>query len=291
MKILGYYSLKIIFSVLSRLPLSFLFILSNSGFIFVFYILKYRRKVTRQNLLNSFPTKSKQEIDNIEKIYYHHLFDMIVENIWGLNASANQLRERCKFINLEVLDKWYDENKNFIFLLGHTGNWEWSNLSFSTYSKHQLWALYRPLSDELFEYYFKKLRNRFGAKLIPMNNVTRAINEKTDKPYGLAFIADQSPVPQYAYWTTFLNQETAFFNGYDKIARKKNWPVVYAHFKKVNRGKYEIEFEVITENPSALKENELTEIFIRKLEDDIHLSPEYWLWSHRRWKHKRSSNG
>ena len=181
----------------------------------------------------------------------------------------------------------YDKKSDVIFLSGHTGNWEWGSLSFCTLDIHQPWAIYRPLKNKPFNNFFLKNRARFGARLIAMQQVYRTINEKHEKPFALTFIADQSPVPEYAYWTKFLNQDTGFMNGFDKIAIKKDLPVYFAHFKKIKRGYYEVRFDLLCEHPSNLQENELTQLFVNSLEKLILEAPEYWLWSHKRWKHRR----
>lgn len=241
----------------------------------------------RTNLANSFPQKTKDELRSIESKYYKHLCDLIVENIWASSASEKQLQNRCPIKDIHVFQKLYDEKKDFICLLGHVGNWEWCNLSYNTYHLNHLMALYRPLTNKPFDDYFIKYRSRFGAQPVPMQQMPRVINEKHDRPFVLAFIADQSPVPEYAHWTKFLHQDTAFFNGYDKVARKKDLPVVLAYLEKVKRGHYQMKVELLSENSGSLTENEITELYSRRLEEVINANPEHWLWSHRRWKHKR----
>lgn len=272
--------------VASWLPLWYLQIWSSIGFYILYYIIGYRRKVVRHNLVNAFPEKSPSDIAKIERDYYRHLCDLIIENIWALRASKTSIQKRCRIINHEVLEDLYLKNQNFICLLGHTGNWEWCSLSFSTYQYHHLWALYRPVKNKVFNQLFLNLRSRFGARLVPMNQVWRAMNEPTSNPYVVAFIADQSPVPEYAYWTTFLHQPTGFFNGYEKIAMKKKLPVLYIHFNKISRSRYEIRVEELTSDASNLEPNEITQQFVTRLENYIHQQPAYWLWSHKRWKHK-----
>lgn len=270
----------------SWLPLWYLQIWSSIGYYVLYYVIGYRRSVVRNNLTKSFPDKTLKEIIKIEKEYYRHLCDLIVENIWALRASKSQIQKRCTIVNHELLGELYKKNQNFICLLGHTGNWEWCSLSFSTYRYHHLWALYRPIKNKVFNRFFLKLRGRFGARLVPMHQVIRAMNAPGATPYVVAFIADQSPVPEYAYWTTFMNQPTCFFNGYEKIAMKRKLPVLYIHFNKISRSRYEITVEELTPDASMLAPNEITRQFVTRLENYIHQQPSYWLWSHKRWKHK-----
>ncbi len=257
-------------------------------YLVIYYLIGYRKKVVRANLANSFPQKDKQQLRTIESKYYLHLCDLIVENIWTLRASEKKLQKHCPIIDLHVFEKLYADKKDFICLLGHVGNWEWCNLSYSSYHLNHLWALYRPLKDKPFDDLFLKFRSRFGARLVPMQQLPRVINEEHEKPVVYAFIADQSPVPEYAYWTNFLHQETGFFNGYDKVARKKNLPVVLAYLQKVKRGKYQMKVELLAENSADLKEDEITGRFAKRLEAIIEENPAHWLWSHKRWKHKRT---
>lgn len=243
--------------------------------------------MVRTNLANSFPQKSSKELKTIESKYYLHLCDLVVENIWAQRASERQLQKRCPIEDIHVFQKLYDDKKDFVCLLGHVGNWEWCNLSYNTYHLNHLKALYRPLKSKEFDRFFIKYRSRFGAKPIPMQQLAREVNEANTNPTVFAFIADQSPVPEYAYWTQFLNQETCFFNGYDKVARKKNYPVVLAYLIKTGRGQYKMKVELLAENTAELSEDAITELYARRLETIIQENPEHWLWSHKRWKHKR----
>ncbi len=272
------------------LPLWYLLVYSRFIYFILYYLIGYRKKVVRTNLSNSFPNKSLTELKKIERKFYQHLSDLIVENIWAIEASPKQLQKQCIIEDIHVFEELYQQKRDFICLLGHFGNWEWCSLSYNTYHLNPLVALYRPLKNKVFEQLFLKFRSRFGSHLLPMQQITRLIHEQRSDPIVLAFIADQSPVPEYAYWTQFLNQDTCFFNGYDKIARKKDYPVVLAYLIKVRRGKYIMKVELISQNSATLKENEITDLFARRLEQIITENPETWLWSHRRWKHKRPIN-
>lgn len=256
-------------------------------FIFLYHVVGYRKKVVRTNLLNSFPQKTGSELRSIELKYYQHLCDLVFENIWAIRASEKQIQKHCPIIDIDVFKDQYSKNKNFICLLGHVGNWEWCSLSYNTYQLNPLLALYRPIKDKPFDDFFLKFRSRFGSTLVPMNQLARVVNEKNRTPYVLAFIADQSPVPEYAYWTKFLHQDTCFFNGYDKVARKKDYPVVLAYLQKVKRGYYQMKVELLADHSSSLSENDITQLYASRLEQVINQTPEHWLWSHKRWKHKR----
>lgn len=271
----------------SWFPLWYLLIYSRISYYILYYIIGYRKKIVRQNLLNSFPDKSKADLNHIEKKYYQHLCDLMAENIWALRASPKEIQRHCKIEDLHVFEELFHTKKDFICLLGHVGNWEWCSLSYNTYHLNDLIALYRPIKNKAFNQFFLEFRSRLGSHLIPMQQVPRIINEEREKPAVLAFIADQSPVPEYAHWTRFLNQETCFFNGYDKVARKKGYPVVLAFLKKIKPGSYIMKVELLTNDSSNLQENQITELYARRMEQIITENPEHWLWSHRRWKHNR----
>lgn len=287
------FGIKIFFLFLrlhALLPLWYLLGYSRFIYFILYYLIGYRKKVVRANLSNSFPNKSKLELIKIERKFYQHLSDLLVENIWAMKASPEKLQKQCRIEDIHVFEELYQQKRDFICLLGHVGNWEWCSLSYNTYHLNPLFALYRPLKNKEFDQLFLKFRSRFGSHLLPMQQITRLIHQQHSEPMVLAFIADQSPVPEYAYWTNFLNQDTCFFNGYDKIARKKDYPVVLAYLIKVKRGKYVMKVELLSQDSAKMKENEITDLFAHRLEQIIAENPETWLWSHRRWKHKRPNN-
>ena len=280
-----FFSLKII----SFFPLWYLFLWSGILYFIIYYLLGYRRKVVRTNLTNSFPQKNPAQLLKIEKEYYRHLCDLVFESIWCLSASRKQMKKRCAMVNIHLVEHYYKKQQDMVFLLGHVGNWEWASLAFTAYDVHQLLPLYKPVKNKTANEIFLKLRSRFGARLIPMMQIGREINTTFETPVGFAFIADQSPMPEHAHWTNFLNQETCFFNGYDKIARKKGYPVFFCHVNKIKRGYYEVKFEELTSDASTLKQDETTEMYARHLESNILEAPAFWVWSHRRWKHKKKN--
>jgi KDO2-lipid IV(A) lauroyltransferase len=171
--------------------------------------------------------------------------------------------------------------------MGHFGNWEWSGNAFSLTCRHQLYVIYHPLTNRYFDGLIYRMRTRFGTKLIAMRDTYKDMVRFKDEINATAFIADQTPSPDSAYWTTFLNQDTPVFRGTEKIARKVNYPVIYSSVKRVKRGYYEIHAEVLFDDPRSTSDGEISEAHTRKLEKEIREQPEIWLWSHRRWKHRR----
>lgn len=242
-----------------------------------------------QNLRNSFPDKTEAEIDVIAKKFYKHLCDMFVEVFKTLTIAPKNMLKHCYFHPdaAAIFAKLADENKSAILVMGHMGNWEWGGNTFSLICRHQLYVIYHPLANKYFDGLIFKMRTRFGTRLITMKNTYKEMFAGKMNLNTTAFIADQTPQPGNAYWTTFLNQETGVFKGTETIAKKLNTPVVYGFIKKVRRGVYEINAELLTTDPASIPENGISEMYTRRLEKDIIEMPETWLWSHRRWKHKR----
>jgi KDO2-lipid IV(A) lauroyltransferase len=179
------------------------------------------------------------------------------------------------------------ENKNLILVMGHKGNWEWAGNTFSLCCDHKLYVIYHPLSNPYFNAFFRKMRERFGTRLIPMKDTYREMVKNRNELNAMGFIADQSPDPNTAYWMNFLNQDTPVFMGTEKIAQKIQNPIVFISVKKIKRGYYTMVAELLKTPPYADPKGAITETHTRKLESDILDQPEIWLWTHRRWKHQR----
>jgi len=263
---------------------------SDFMYLVVFYGLKYRRTVTETNLRNAFPEKSETEIQAITKAYFHYLCDLMLETFKTLTISKKQALRHCRFHDTALFDRLHAEKKSIIIVLGHLGNWEWAGTSMTLDTDYQLYVIYHPLKDKNFDKLIYKMRTRFGTKLIPMKNTLRDMIKNKAEVSATAFIADQTPSPANAYWTTFMNQDTPVFEGTEKVAMMMKYPVVFAWLKRTKRGYYEIYTELLIENSVGMKYGEITEKFTRRLEEEIRNQPETWLWSHRRWKHKRPVN-
>lgn len=275
---------------LSWLPLGALYLISDLLYFVVYYIVRYRRKVVRENLLRSFPDKSEAEIVKIEKDYYLHLTDTFIETIKLLHISDEEIKKRMYFPNPEELGRFFDAGKSVVILLGHYGNWEWITSVYLNYKNAVGGELYRPLNNKKIDAFFLKLRSRFGTVNIPKNDALRAIvgYRREGKTFGLGFIADQTPsANNLHYWANFLNQDTPFLNGPERIARSGNYAVVYFDVQKLKRGYYRCDIMTLTENAKETAENELTDKYVELFEKTILRNPAYWLWSHKRWKHHR----
>ena len=269
------------------MPFRILYGMSDITYFIAYYIIRYRRKIVFENLRNAFPEKSDKELEKISKSFYSYLCDLIVETIKNLTISKKASLARCKIKDVDVFEKLYSQNKNIILVIGHFGNWEWAGYSLSLSIKHQSVVIYKPLSNKYFNQFIYKIRTRLGAKLIPMNDTFREMVNNKDNLNVTTFIADQTPPPDGAYWTNFLNQDTPIFQGTEKIAKKLNYPVIFMSVNRLNRGYYEVSAEMLCENPANTSDGEISELHTRMLEKEIRKNPQFWLWSHRRWKHKR----
>jgi KDO2-lipid IV(A) lauroyltransferase len=275
--------------LISLLPFPLLYLVSDGFYVLLYYVVGYRKKVVLENLRKSFPEKSEKEIQRTCKDFYHYLCDLFLETFKTLTISKKSMLRHCSFSagSQDVFDRLATEKKSVVLVMGHLGNWEWAGNTFSILCKQQLYVIYHPLSNRQFDKLIYDMRSRFGTKLIAMRETYREMAANKSIVSATAFIADQTPSPEGAYWTTFLNQDTPVFQGTEKIARKLNYPVVYACIKRIKRGYYQIHAEVLCENPKDTRDGEISELHTKRLEKDIIAQPEIWLWSHRRWKHKK----
>ena len=278
--------------LVARLPFWVIWGLADIFYVILFYIVRYRRKVVFQNLTNSFPKKSTKEIRIIARKYYHHLSDIGLETIKFSRMTEKQIDDRLKVHGYDIYEEYYQQGKSIIVLGMHYNNWEWSG-SMQRFIKAQFLVVYNQLRDSTdFERFLIQTRDRFGAISVPIGQSVRiALNfNKAERPGSLMLAGDQTPPQNSQFWTTFLNQETAFFPGAMKIAMKTNQPVIMHHTKKTGRGRYEVYHYKLIENPSEVKPEDIMMAYVNKLEEIIKAEPEYWLWSHRRWKHQRPEN-
>ena len=278
--------LKILISALSYLPLRVLYVISDFMFLFIFYIIKYRRKVVKQNLKNSFPGKTDKELNKIERKFYHHFSDLIFEIIKLTSISEGNLRERVIFTNPELFEKY--KEVSIVLAVSHYGNWEWGISGISLNTEQKMMGVYKKLNNLFFNDFMNKNRAKFGADLVEINETFRYLIKNKNNPKIIGLLADQSPTKNDSnYWTTFLNQETSVYLGPEKISKKFNYPVLFCSMKKVKRGYYEVFIEELCTNPEKTTEGEITSLYLQKAEEKIKENPEFWLWTHRRWKHKR----
>mgnify|MGYP001829042569 FL=1 len=284
---IAYYLVLPVFYVVSWLPFRLLYLLSDVMFLLVYRIFGYRKSVVRANLERSFPEKSSDEIAAIRHGYYRYFCDLVLETIKTLSISPAAVNERFSCGDMSSFEHCFKKKQSVIIVMGHLGNWELCGAYFSQLPLHQLYVLYHPLANKHFDGLVYRMRTRLGTRLYPMKSAFRGMVKNSKELTATAFIADQTPSPANAYWMTFLNQDTAVFKGTETIARKLDYPVIYLSVIRERRGHYRIQGELLAEHPRDLPENALTELHTKRLEQDIIDHPETWLWSHRRWKHKR----
>ncbi|HEY4788952.1 MAG TPA: lysophospholipid acyltransferase family protein [Bacteroidales bacterium] len=289
MKYLSYLIFVGLGRCIALLPMRVLYIISDILYPLVYYVIGYRKKVVFENLRNSFPEKSEEEIEIIAKKFYHHFCDLLVEIVKVLHISAEELKKRMKYRDVSGFKEEFKRNKHILVVLGHYNNWEWG-CCLGMQGVHRFATIYKPLKNKYFDNLMIKMRTQFGDDVVPMVHTPRYLMEQIQKGEltQLNFIADQSPYQSdIRYWTTFLNQETPVLLGIEKLARKTHQPVYFAKFYKIKRGYYEVEVIKLCDDCSLLAPYELTNMHVKALEELIREAPENWLWTHRRWKHKR----
>jgi KDO2-lipid IV(A) lauroyltransferase len=291
MQALGYYFALPFIYFISILPPFIFYRICDLTFVFVYYVTGYRKKIVLQNLRNAFPEKSISEIKNIRKKFYRNFCDVFLETLKQLTMTGRFAMKHCDYDPkaAELFDHYYENKQHIIVVMGHFGNWEWAGATFPLMRSQHLYAIYRPLSNKYFDRLTLLMRTRFGTRVIPADNVFREMVARKNEAAATVFIADQTPQPENAYWTIFLNQETPVYRGTETIARKLNFPVIYASVRRMKRGHYRVFAEKLFEEPAKTAPGEVTEAHVRILENDIRQHPEFWLWSHRRWKHRKPS--
>lgn len=286
MQVITFYLLYPVIYLIACLPFRLLYAVSDA----LYYLLRlsgYRRKVVMKNLRNSFPEKPEGEIAVICDRFYRYLCDLILETLKTLRMTEAESRKRCIFHYPEWLDQLHKEHKSILIVMGHYGNWEWAGPSFTLNTPYQLIVIYRPLSHPYFEKMMTRMRTRFGTRITPVDRTLRDMIANKDEVTATAFIADQTATAKNAFWTTFLQQDTAVFTGPEKLARRFDYPVVYMKITRIRRGYYDVTPELLFAHPAQSGDGEVSETFTRRLEVDIKHDPVPWLWSHKRWKHTR----
>lgn len=272
---------------LSWVPLPVLYPVSD-GLSWLFYrVVKFRREVVDGNIARSFPGKSEEERRYIAREFYRHLCDLIFESVRAFSMSEAELLRRCHIVNPAIFTPYYEKGQSVIVCAGHYNNWELTGTGFDRQIPHDGVGLYKPLKSAFFDRKMQESRGRYGLRMVSIRKVKEYF-EALERPTATLFATDQAPSnPDRAYWLTFLHQDTGVLYGTEHYARKTNSPVLFGNITKVKRGHYEVYFECITDTPNELPEGAITEAHTRMLEAEIRQTPQHWLWSHRRWKHKR----
>jgi KDO2-lipid IV(A) lauroyltransferase len=258
----------------------------------VYYVIGYRKKVVRTNLKNSFPGRSSGELRATERKFYRFFCDLFVETLYEMHISESEIRRRMTYGNVEAILEQYANNKSVMIMTAHYGNWEWTlGFPLAMPDGQTSNPIYKQQRNKRFNQLMYNLRAKHGAQLIEKKELLRVMFrlQKENKPGNFWMISDQTPnAHSIHYWTNFLNQDTAAVVGTEQLARKFDYPVFYAEITCRKRGYYHCEFKSVELEPRKTTDYEITERYMQLVQKTIETNPEYWLWTHRRWKHKRN---
>ncbi|MEZ4968189.1 MAG: lysophospholipid acyltransferase family protein [Flavobacteriaceae bacterium] len=287
MQFLAYILVYPLLWFISILPFRLFYFFSDLIFLVMFYLIGYRKRVVLENLTMAFPDKSAKELKDVQRCFYRHMCDMFLEMIKTLNLTKEELKERYKIINIEVLQSIV-EDKSVLIVCSHYANWEW-NVSINNYVDAKGYAVYQKIGNVYFDNLIKKIRAKWNTTLITqqetVKTVYRNVQNGTISAYGM--VSDQSPqVKKAQYWSEFMGVKVPIFNGPESMARKLDLAVVFLKVSKVKRGYYQAEFIPITMAGSKTQKHQITDQFLRLTENQIREKPAYYLWTHKRWKHR-----
>ena len=284
---------------LAHLPLSVLYVLARGIYLLLAYVVRYRWRVVLDNLRNSFPEKSAAEVRQIGRRFYWHFAQVIVEILKLATISPAELQRRVRFTNPELMTRHFAENRFVLSLGSHRGNWEWILSGAALEFPGQAAGVYKPLNNSFFEQFMRRLRTRLGADAVPMLSTLRYLVQHRGRGRTMSLLTDQAAGPEdRPYWTSFMHQDAGFYTSAERLAQQFGCGVLYVGIRRARRGYYDITFTELPDGPAAAAAanapNEaqrypITEAFVRCLEADIRATPEQYLWTHRRWKHKRGN--
>jgi KDO2-lipid IV(A) lauroyltransferase len=262
------------------MPLRFTYVILS-----VLRLIPYRRKVIFENVKNSFPNNTVQENNKIVKQFYKYFSRLLAESIYNLNISKSNLLKRIVVNNPEVMDDLYSKNRNVILVSAHYNNWEFLITAQNFLFKHQAIGIGMPMTSKFWDRKINSQRERFGMKVVHAKNYKDKLKEFSKTPTATLVLGDQNPSKPYnSFWTMFLDQNTPFTFGAEIMANQTDSAIVYVNIKHIKRGYYELELDLITETPRIEKYGMITEKYVSILQNNIYENPEFWLWSHKRWK-------
>ncbi|WP_415374237.1 lysophospholipid acyltransferase family protein [Patiriisocius sp. Uisw_017] len=274
--------------VLSRFPLRVLYFFSDVLYVLTYRIIGYRKAVVRKNIKIAYPDISEEKLKTIEKKFYHHFCDLFIEMIKTMGISEAEMNKRYVFKNMDVAGQYLNNNRDMILCLGHYASYEWI-LSMNTYYDNNGYAIYKKIKNKYFDKMMRDIRGKWKTTLVinkeAKAKIAEVLKEKQKRAAMFGFIMDQSPSnDRNKHWAPFFSVKTPFFIGVESIAKEHNLPLVFLGVTKVKRGYYEATFTVITENPNDYKDFELTDKFANLLQKQIEIAPEFYFWTHKRFK-------
>lgn len=288
MQLLVYIIVYPILWMISILPMRLLYAFSDFIYVLIYHIIGYRKKTVQENLRLVFPEKPEKEINTITKKFYHHLCDIILEAIKSITISEKELKKRFVPTNVEVIQDIAAANKSIALMLSHYGNWEWIFILQRQFP-HKTYGIYKRIQNKYFDAMVKRVRAKYNSFLITTKEAIPVLNAAKEKGEITlnGFISDQSPKHYSAFhWNEFMNIRVPVYTGAEFMAKKLDMAVVFCKINKVKRGFYEATFETITLTPNDYKDYEITDIFLKLTEAQIYEAPQYYLWTHKRWKHR-----
>ena len=290
MQLLAFVLLYPLLWFVSILPFRLLYAVSDVLFVVLYHIVGYRKKTVVENLKLVFPEKTEAERKRITKRFYHHLCDMILEAIKSMSISLEDMKARYKFTNIELVKDFERKNKSIVLMCAHYGSWEWIFI-IQTYVKYRGYAIYKRLNNKYFDKLVRGIRARYNSYLVTTKETipTLTKNMKNGILTMNGFVSDQTPKKEKAHhWNTFMGIEVPIHTGAEMLAKKLDMPVLFFSVKRIKRGFYETTFQTLAEQPKAFKDYEITDAFMKLVEQQIHEAPEYYLWTHKRWKHRKA---
>ena len=266
---------------------------ADIGFVILYHLARYRRKVVRDNLMKSFPEKAPQEIKSIEKRFYHNFCDLFAETFKLRRMKTEKVLEHVTFTNPELLEELYQKGRSVFLATQHSSNWEWLWNTQHTLSSHRHFAVYKKLENKHFDRIVFRLRTNYTDDkdvMIENRQMKNVLERISGTVNAILVLGDQSPRgAETDYWREFLNRDTCWYTGLEKLAKSYNYAVVYAEMVRERRGHYQVTLHKICEDPQTMAEGEILEQYVRHVERFIKTYPDNWLWSHRRWKHTRKT--
>lgn len=283
-----FYTVYPILWVFSRFPFFILHRISDFFFLLIYYVIGYRKKVVLNNLKIAFPHKSSKELTSIRRKFYRHFVDIFIEMIKTFSISKKEIEKRYKYVNKEIFREIEALDKSVIMIGSHYANWEWI-VNIASYTDLHCVGAYTRLTNPFFDKLIKTNRSRFGSEFVQTSKTIKKLLDykKEDRKCIYGLLSDQSPhISKTHHWGNFLNAKVPIHTGAEMLAKKHDFAVVYMSVKKVKRSYYEISYEIMTDNAKSYNNYEITDHFLRKAEKQIYETPEYYFWTHKRFKYK-----
>lgn len=273
----------------SILPFRILYVFSDIVYVLVYHIIGYRKKVVRDNIALALPNISEKERLNIEKKFYHHLCDMFLEMMKTMAISEKEMNKRFVFTNLELYTALEKKQKSIAVMIAHYATYEWV-ISMNRKIEFEGFAIYKKVNNKYFDKLVRNIRSKFKATLITTSQTIPVIKENESLGHRgvYGFASDQSPQESKAFhWQKFMGIETPVYTGAEMLVKRFDMNVIFLRVKKVKRGYYEATFELMFDNPKAIPDYQISDEFLRRVEKQIYEAPEFYLWTHKRWKHRK----